>query len=127
VKNPPDPRATRTGGGVLRRVALCAHKPQDADADPHVATAGDSAVVAAWRERLGTDAAQALYTERAATAEYVTAQVPCGLTRRRVRGTPSVRCVLLHVLDQHLMRTFALAPELPRYGNGAPTEPLMAI
>ncbi len=74
MKNPPDPRATRTGGGVLRRVALCAHKPQDADADPHVATAGDSAVVTAWREGLGTDAAQALYTERAATAECVTAQ-----------------------------------------------------
>lgn len=69
MKNPPDPRATRTGGGVFGRVGP---GPQAARrGNPHVATAGDSAVVTAWRERLGTDAAQALYTERAATAEYV--------------------------------------------------------
>jgi transposase len=102
-------------------------KPKDAQTDPHVAKAGDSDTVAAWRERMGTDAAKDIYKERASTAECVNAQArERGLTRLRVRGTAKARCVLLlHALAHHLMRTFALAPDLLGDGRGASTEPAM--
>jgi hypothetical protein len=97
-------------------------KPKDAATDPHVAKDGDSEAVGAWRERMGTDAAKAIYKDRAATAECVNAQArERGLTRLRVRGAAKVRCVLLlHALAHNLMRTLALAPGLLGYGEGAP-------
>jgi transposase len=103
-------------------------KPKDPDSDPHVAKAGDSQAVADWRERMGTDEAKDIYTERAATAECVNAQArERGLIRLRVRGTPKVRCVLLlQALAHNLMRTVALAPELLGYGRGASAESAMA-
>lgn len=103
-------------------------KPKDADTDPHLAKAGDSEAVAAWRERMGTDDAKDIYQERAATAECVNAQArERGLTRLRVRGTPKVRCVLLlHALAHNLMRTLALAPELLGHGTGASATSAMA-
>ena len=103
-------------------------KPKDADTDPHVAKAGDSEAVAAWRERMGTDEAKDIYKERAATAECVNAQArERGLTRLRVRGTPKVRCVLLlHALAHNLMRTLAVAPELLGHGRGASAASAMA-
>lgn len=103
-------------------------KPKDADTDPHVAKAGDSEAVAAWRERMGTDEAKDIYQERAATAECVNAQArERGLTRLRVRGTPKVRCVLLlHALAHNLMRTLAVAPELLGHGRGASAASAMA-
>lgn len=103
-------------------------KPKDPDADPHARKEGDSEAVGAWRERMGTDEAKAIYKERAATAECVNAQArERGLTRLRVRGTAKVRCVLLlHALAHNLMRTLALAPHLLGYGRGASAEPAMA-
>ena len=78
---------------------------------------------------MGTDAAKAIYKERASTAECVNAQArERGLTRLRVRGTPKARGVLLlQALAHHLMRTFALTPDLLGYGRGASTEPAMQI
>jgi transposase len=98
-------------------------KPKHAATDPHVPKDGDSEAVSAWRERMGTDAAKAIYKERAATAECVNAQArERGLTRLRVRGAAKVRCVLLlHALAHNLMRTLALAPSLLGYGEGAPS------
>jgi hypothetical protein len=89
-------------------------KPKDPSTDPHVAKPGDSAAVAAWRQRMGTAAAKQIYPERAATAECVNALArERGLTRLRVRGQAKVRGVLLlHALAHNLMRTFTLAPEL---------------
>jgi transposase len=103
-------------------------KPKDADTDPHLAKAGDSDAVAAWRARMGTDEAKDIYKDRAATAECVNAQArERGLIRLRVRGTPKVRCVLLlQALAHNLMRTLALAPELLGYGKGASAQPVMA-
>jgi transposase len=97
-------------------------KPKDPATDPHVAKDSDSQAVGAWRERMGTEEAKAIYKERAATAECVNAQArERGLTRLRVRGTAKVRCVLLlHALAHNLMRTLALAPSLLGYGQGAP-------
>jgi len=98
-------------------------KPKDPATDPHVAKDNDSEAVGAWRERMGTAAAKAIYKERVATAECVNAHArERGLTRLRVRGTAKVRCVLLwHALAHHLMRTLTLAPSLLGYGEGAPS------
>lgn len=57
-------------------------------ADPYAPRAHDSAEVAAWRARMGTPAAQAIYRARAATAETVNADLQTwrGLDRFGVRG-----------------------------------------
>jgi transposase len=98
-------------------------KPRDPAIDPHVAKDGDSEAVGAWRERMGTQDAKAIYKARAATAECVNAHArERGLIRLRVRGTAKVRCVLLlHALAHNLMRTLALAPSLLGDGERAPS------
>lgn len=75
---------------------------------------GDSAAVIAWRQRMNTDAARAIYRERAATAECVNAQARNrGLLRMPLRGLAKVGCVVgLFVLAHNLMRTAELAPQL---------------
>lgn len=85
-------------------------RPRDPTRDPHGPVPGDSAAVAAWRRRMGTPEAQALYKERAATAECVNAQAwNRGLVRRLVRGLAKVRAIVLwHALAYNLMRTLAL-------------------
>ena len=110
------------GAAARTRVYAPVPKPRDAATDPYVAKDGDRAAVGAWRQRMGTDAAKAIYQERAATAEGVNAQArERGLTRLRVRGTANVRGVLLlHALAHHLMRTLAWAPRLLGDGEGAP-------
>jgi IS5 family transposase len=56
----------------------------------------DDAVLAAWRARMQTDAAQAIYRERAATSECVNALArQRGLRQFLVRGLAKVRTVLL--------------------------------
>jgi IS5 family transposase len=103
-------------------------KARDPETDPHARKDSDSAAIAAWRERMGTAEAKAIYTERAATAECVNALArQRGLTQLRVRGTAKVRCILLlHALAHNLMRTVALAPQLLGYGSGASGQPVMA-
>jgi len=98
-------------------------KPKDEATDPHEPKPGDSEAVAAWRQRMGTEEAKALYKDRAATAECVNALArERGLIRLRVRGKTKVRGVLLlHALAHNLMRTFALAPELLGFGLVAPS------
>jgi transposase len=80
------------------------------DLDPHTPRAGDSAAVAAWRERMATDEAKAIYKERAATIECVNALARNrGLDRVRVRGRPKVLAVILwYALAHNLMRAVAL-------------------
>jgi transposase len=81
---------------------------------------GDSEAVAKWRGRMNTDAARAIYKDRAATAECVNAQARNrGLLRMPVRGLAKVRCVVrLYVLAHNLMRMATLAPELIGWGTG---------
>lgn len=102
-------------------------KPKNPAVDPHAAKPGDSDAVAAWRQRMGTDAAQVIYRERAATAECVNAQARNrGLQQVRVRGRAKVRNVLLfHALAHNLMRTLALLPEILRLGTAAPDRVMM--
>lgn len=78
-------------------------QPKDATRDPYTSRPGDSAAVAAWRERMGTAAAKALYKLRAATIECVNAQARArhGLQQFRVRGVAKVRCVATWVALTH--------------------------
>jgi hypothetical protein len=85
-------------------------KPKDPARDPHAPLPKDSPPVAAWRQRMGTPEAQALYRERAATAECVNAQARNrGLQRLLVRGLGKVRAIALwYALAHNLMRALAL-------------------
>ena len=58
---------------------------------------GDSEAVRAWRERMGSEAGQAVYQERGATVETVNADLKThrGLVPLTVRGLPKARCVAL--------------------------------
>jgi transposase len=86
-----------------------------ADLDPHTPREGDSAAVAAWRQRMATEPAKEIYKQRAATAECVNAiaRTRGGLYQFRVRGRPKVLAIILwQVLAHNLMRLATLRPEL---------------
>ena len=85
-------------------------KPKDPTRDPHAPLPTDTPAVAAWRERMGTPEAQALYKERAATAECVNAQARNrGLRQLGVRGLPKVRVIALwYAVAHNLARAIAL-------------------
>lgn len=104
-------------------------EPKDKTVDPHQAKATDSPTVAAWRERMATDEAKAIYKKRAATAECVNAQSRNrGLQQFRVRGLAKVKCVvLLFALAHNLMRMADLAPQLLGIGTGASAIPGMGV
>jgi transposase len=85
-------------------------QPKDPARDPHAPLPKDSPAVAAWRQRMGTPEAQAIYKERAATAECVNAQARNrGLRQLGVRGLAKVRVIALwYALAHNLMRAVAL-------------------
>jgi transposase len=97
-------------------------KPRNPATDPNAPKPKDGEAVADWRQRMGTDEAKVIYKDRAATAECVNALARNrGLNQFPVRGPTKVRCVLLfQALGHNLLRTFALAPELPGLGTPAP-------
>ena len=70
----------------------------------------DTEEVEAWRKRMDTDDAQAIYRLRAATAEWANAQLrQHGLLRFSVRGLAHVRTVaVLAVITHNLLRWIAL-------------------
>jgi transposase len=82
-------------------------KPRDAARDPHAPRDGDGPGVAAWRQRMGGEAAKAVPKERAAAAECVNAQCRNrGLLRFFVRGIEKARTVgLWHALAHNMTRT----------------------
>jgi hypothetical protein len=85
-------------------------KPKDPGVDRHAPKPGDGAAVAAWRERMGTEPAKAIYKERASTAECVNAQARGrGLLRLLVRGLAKVKAIAMwHALAHNLLRAAAL-------------------
>lgn len=95
-------------------------KPKDEATDAHAPKANDSEAVAAWRERMGSEEAQAIYKDRAATAECVNAQARNrGLLRLPVRGRHKVKCVaILFALAHNLLRMAVLAPAMVGLGTG---------
>jgi transposase len=78
--------------------------------DEHAPHRRDTPVITAWRQRMATPEAQAIYKERAATAELANAQARNrGLWQLRVRGLAKVKMMALwYALAHNLMRTAAL-------------------
>jgi transposase len=94
---------------------------KDPNRSPHTPRQEDGPEVAAWRQRMGTPEAQAVYKERASTAECVNAQARNrGLQQFRVRGLAKVKAVVLwYVLVHNLMRVAAVRAEREKDQNGA--------
>ena len=82
-------------------------KPRDAGRDPYAPLESDGPGVAAWRRRMGGEAAKAVYKERAATAECANAQCRNhGLLRFLVRGLEKAKAVgLWHALAHNMVCT----------------------
>jgi transposase len=77
-------------------------EPKDPQRDRHLPLPGDGAQVREWRARMGTEPAQAVYRQRASTAECVNAQARNrGLIRLLVRGLRKVKAVALWFAIAH--------------------------
>ncbi len=85
-------------------------KKREAGADPFAPRPRDPEGVALWRQRMGTAAAQAIYVERAQTAEWANAGMRNrGLYQFRVRGLAKVKAVVLwYVLAHNLLQATLL-------------------
>jgi transposase len=85
-------------------------EPKDAQRDRHVPLPGDSPAVAAWRVRMGTEAAKEIYKERAASAECVNALARNrGLRQLTVRGRLKALAVALwYAVVHNVMRAVSL-------------------
>lgn len=87
-------------------------KPRKGDArDAYTPREGDSAAVAAWRQRMSTEEAKEIYRQRAATAETVNADAKRhrGLDHFPVRGLDKVLgCASLFALTYNVLRMIAL-------------------
>ncbi len=74
-------------------------KPKDPKVNRHEPKPSDSAAVAAWRQRMATDQAKAIYRERAATAECVNALARGrALVQLTVRGRIKALAVALWLI-----------------------------
>ena len=84
-------------------------QPRDASRDPYLPLPRDGPGVAAWRRRMGTQEAKAIYKERASTAEWVNASIKCRQALQLgVRGLRKVRQVaLLAALAHNVSRYIA--------------------
>jgi mRNA-degrading endonuclease RelE of RelBE toxin-antitoxin system len=81
-----------------------------ADQDRYAPRADDSPAIAAWRQRMGSEAGQKIYKLRASTAEWVNAvQHNRGLVAVRMRGREKVKAVVLwFALLHNLLRAWEL-------------------
>lgn len=86
-----------------------ARRQQDEGKDPYAPRRSDTAEVAAWRQRMGTDEGKTKYRERA-KCEWTNAMCRnCGMYQFKVRGLDKVLAVVLwYVLIHNLLRTVAL-------------------
>ncbi|HQR29349.1 MAG TPA: IS1182 family transposase, partial [Anaeromyxobacteraceae bacterium] len=89
--------------------------------DPHESKPGDSAEVAAWRVRMGTEEAKRVYVQRGVLAERTNADLRGhrGLDRLNVRGLHKVKAVvLLAALAFNVLRLLAAGgPTWPGTGR----------
>jgi transposase len=93
VKRESIPAAAAQGVTVYAPVP----EPRTTGIDRYAPKVDDSSAGAAWRQRMGTDAAKAIYKERAATAATTNADCRThrGLDGFNVRGQAKVLCVAL--------------------------------
>lgn len=105
-----DIERTEQGGTTVYTPVKEATRQQQAGKDPFTPKRTDSPIIANWRIRMGTAAAQELYKLRAATAELSNARLRNqGIYQFRVRGLAKVKAVLWwHVLVINLLRAAAL-------------------
>lgn len=97
-----DAVSTATRDGVSTRVYAPVPKPRVKGIDRYAPHRKDSPAVAAWRARMATAAAKAIYKERASTAECVNAQARNrGLLRLLVRGVEKVKAIALWFAIAH--------------------------
>ena len=119
------PRKVLVDGGYAARGAIedaasrgCSvyAPPMSRGGDPYAPQPRDGPGVRAWRRRMKSAAARAIYKLRAATSEWVNARMRNrGLRQVLVRGLAKVRCVLLlHALAHNLERSARLAPAMLR-------------
>jgi multidrug efflux pump subunit AcrA (membrane-fusion protein) len=89
--------------------------------NPFAPRPGDTASIAAWRQRMGTAEAKEIYKERAATAECVNAIARNrNLWFIRVRGLVKARAIALwYALAHNLRRTLALCAEARQLSSQA--------
>lgn len=83
------------------------------DRDPASPCPGDSPAVVAWRVRMATDEAKAIYKARAATAEWINADARTHRTLGPllVRGVKKVHTWVLWIAVAHnMMRTMGIVP-----------------
>jgi transposase len=101
-----DIEATEGGGTTVYTPVKEEEKQKKAGKDPFTAKKGDSPIMAAYRQRMGTDAAKELYKLRAPTAELSNARLRNqGVYQLPVRGLAKVKAVLWwHVLAVNLLR-----------------------
>jgi transposase len=80
-------------------------KQREQGKDPYARKPGDSAAVANWRSRMGTEAAKLIYRLRAQTAEWVNAQCRNrGLWQMPARGQSRCRIIaLLYAIAHNLV------------------------
>jgi hypothetical protein len=84
------------------RVYAPVPEPRDPRRDRYAPLPGDGERVREWRERMGTEAAKAIYRQRASTAECANAQARNrGLIRLLVRGVRKVKAVALWFAIAH--------------------------
>lgn len=87
-------------------------KPREGDRrDPHVPREGDNEAVGAWRQRMATEEAKAIYKQRAATAETVNADAKQhrGLDSLSIRGRDKVLgSACLFALTYNILRLLSL-------------------
>lgn len=93
-------------------------EPKDPKRDRYTPLQGDSAAVAAWRVRMGTEQAKAIYKERAASAECVNALARNrGLRQLTVRGRLKAKAVALwYAIAHNLQRAVSLRVALVASG-----------
>lgn len=84
-----------------------------AGGDPYAKKKGDNIAVAAWRERMGTAVAKAIYKLRSQTAEWVNAMARNrGFWQMPVRGQEKCRTVaVLYAITHNLMQGVKLRAE----------------
>jgi transposase len=93
-------------------------QPKDPKRDRHTPLDGDSPAVAAWRVRMGTAQAQAIYKDRAASAECVNALARHrGLRQLTVRGQLKAKAIALwYAIAHNLRRAVSLRAALVARG-----------
>jgi transposase len=101
---------TVSGPGVGCTVYAPVPQPKDPNNDRYAPHAKDSSAVAAWRQRMATPEAKAIYRDRAATAECVNALARNrGLRQFLVRGLAKVKAIALwYAVAHNLLRAVSL-------------------